>query len=167
MIRLIGAAMIIAASAAAGAYINMRLLRRLKYIEGIIASMEQLKSYICFCDYSMEKALLKADEVCGSGGIFKTAAENMKKSGLKKAFYDAVTEKKDKLCLQDDDADVMIVFAERLGLTDAEDQKKNIDSAIAALNIQRSKACDEYKKKGRLFRSSAALLGTLTALMLL
>lgn len=167
MIKLIGAALIITASALMGIVINMRLYKRQKYLESIIAALEQLKVYICFSDYKMERSLLLANSVCDTGNIFKTAAENLHSDGLKTAWNNAISNNKDKLCLTDADAEKLSALGDRLGKTDSDDQRKNIDNVISTLRIQCEEAQTDYKKNGRLYRSCSVLCGTLAALMLL
>lgn len=167
MIRIIGAVMIVAASAAIGAVMNARLSGRVKHLEGFIAALEQLKSDICFSDYGMEQALLRADGVSKTGGVFKDTAKNMKELGLKSALKKAVDDKKDVLCLHTADADAISALGKRLGLTDAEDQRKNIDGVISVLKIQCEEARADYKKNGRVYRGMGTLLGVLAALVLM
>ena len=170
MIRFIGAGMIIAASAAAGAYMNSRLRKRVKHLDGFAAALEYLKAHICFSGYEMEKALRLTDESCsvrGVGGVFRKTAEDMKEYGIKKAWKRAVYINADKLCLKPADADALASLGERLGLTDAEDQKKNIDNVLVSLSICRAAAVKEYEKNGRLYRSCGVLCGALAALLLI
>ena len=167
MIRFIGAGLIIAASAAAGAYLNARLQKRVKYLDGFAAALEYLKAHICFSDFEMEKALRLANDVCDTGGVFCAAAENMKADGLKKAWKRAVYINADKMCLKTADANAIASLGERLGLTDAEDQKKNIENVLVSLAVCRAEAKAEYEKNGRLYRSCSVMCGALAALLLI
>ena len=167
MIRFIGAGMIIAASAAAGAYMNARLHKRVKYLDNFSAALEYLKSHICFSDFEMEKALRLTDKIGNTGGVFRAAAENMRADGLKKAWKRAVYINADKMCLKAPDADALASLGERLGLTDAEDQKKNIENVLVSLSVCRAAAVKEYEKNGRLYRSCGILCGALAALLLI
>ena len=167
MIRFIGAGMIIAASAFAGATMSARLHKRVRYLDGFAAALEYLKAHICFSDFEMEKALRLTDDVSDTGGVFRAAAENMKSDGLKKAWKRAVYINADKLCLKTSDADVLASLGERLGLTDAEDQKKNIENVLVSLSVCRAAAVKDYEKNGRLYRSCGVLCGALSVLLLI
>ena len=167
MIRFIGAGMIIAAGTAAGVYMNARLHKRVKYLDSFSAALEYLKSHICFSDFEMEKALKLTDEIANTGGVFRLAAENMKSDGLKKAWKRAIYLNADKMCLKTSDADTLASLGERLGLTDAEDQKKNIENVLVSLSVCRAAAAKEYEKNGRLYRSCGVLCGALSVLLLI
>ena len=159
--------MIIAASAAAGAYMNMRLQKRVKYLDSFAAALEYLKAHICFSDFEMEKALRLTGDISDTGGVFHMAAENMKADGIKKAWKRAVYINADKMCLKVPDADALASLGERLGLTDAEDQKKNIENVLVSLAVCRAEARAEYEKNGRLYRSCGVMCGALAALLLI
>ena len=167
MIRFIGAGMIITASICAGAIMSARLRKRVKYLDGFAAALEYLKAHICFSDFEMEKALRLTDDVSDTGGVFRTAAENMKSDGLKKAWKRAVYINAEKMCLKASDADAIASLGERLGLTDAEDQKRNIENVLVSLAVCRAAAAKEYEKNGRLYRSCGVLCGALAALLLI
>ena len=167
MIRFIGAIMIIAASTIAGAYMNMRLRRRVRYLDEFSAALEYLKTHICFSDFEMEKALRLTDEVSDTGGVFRAAAESMKADGLKNAWKRSVYKNADKMGLKVSDASALAALGERLGLTDAEDQKRNIENVLVLLSVCRATAQREYEKNGRLYRSCGALCGALAVLLLI
>ena len=167
MIRFIGAGMIIAASGAAGAIMSARLHKRVRYLDSFAAALEYLKTHICFSGFEMEKALRLTDEVGNTGGVFRTAADNMRSDGLKKAWKRAIYLNADKMCLKVSDADALASLGDRLGLTDAEDQKKNIDNVLVSLSICRAAAEKEYEKNGRLYRSCSVLCGALAVLLLI
>ena len=159
--------MIIAASAAAGAYMNARLQRRVKYLDGFAAALEYLKAHICFSDFEMEKALRLANDACDTCGVFRAAAEKMKADGIKDAWRHAVYETADKMCLKSADITALSSLGERLGITDSEDQKKNIENVLVSLSVCRAEAQQDYKKNGRLYRSCGVLCGVLAALLLI
>ena len=167
MIRFIGALMIIAAATFTGAYMNSRLHKRVKYLDSFSAALEYLKAHICFSDFEMEKALMLTDGISDTGGVFRETAESMKADGLKKAWKRAVYINADKMCLKPSDADALASLGERLGLTDAEDQKKNIENVLVSLAVCRAEAKAEYEKNGRLYRSCGVLCGALAVLLLI
>ena len=167
MIRFIGAGMIIAASAAAGAYMNARLQKRVKYLDGFAAALEYLKTHICFSDFEMEKALRLTNDVCDTCGVFRAAAENMRADGIKNAWRKAICDNADKMCLKPADITALSSLGERLGLTDSEDQKKNIENVLVSLSVCRAGAKADYEKNGRLYRSCSVLCGALAALLLI
>ncbi len=167
MIRIIGALMLMSASAAAGVYMSSRLKKRADSLDGFASALEYLKTRICFADTALEKALRAAGDMMNDGRIFYSAADNMNADGIKKAWRHAVINSADTLCLTAADVQTVSALGNRLGLTDAEDQKRNIDAVLAALSARRAQAHEAYDKNGRLFRGCGILCGALAALLLI
>ena len=167
MMRIIGALMIISASGAAGMRMSEGLKKRADTLDELIAALNHLKANICFSDAALEKALRRAGEAVSCGELFFTAADNMKHSGVNEAWNAAVRGGADRFCLKSADVSALTALGERLGRTDAEDQKRNIDGVLANLGVCRADARSEYEKNGRLFRGGGILCGMLAALLLI
>ncbi len=159
--------MIIFACAACGSHMSSGLKKRCEYLDAYAASLESLKAHICFSDFPLEKALRLAGEASAVSDAFSAAADAMKSLGIKKAWDTAVRGTSEAFCLTRADEDALAALGSRLGLTDVEDQKRNIDGVLASLAPLRKQARSQYETNGRLYRSGAVLCGILAAVLLI
>ena len=164
--KLIGAAIIFAACVYAGFSMSDRLKKRCVYLKNICAALNLLETEITFGKSRLKQAFLKIDKSGDTKGLFKSAADCMEKTGIKKAWRSAVKDKQTELRLSDDDAQTLALLGERLGMTDAEDQIKNIAYTRRRLEGNMVNAEEEYAKFGRLYRNGGILAGLFLILIL-
>ena len=165
--KLIGAVMIEAACAFMGFYASDRLGKRKKYLGNIISAMSVLETEISFGANRLKRAFEAVDAMIDTRGLFSAAAERLEKEGVRRAWAGAVSEKKAELRLDAGDAEVLEMFGGRLGMTDTDEQIKNIAHVKSLLAEREKAAADEYAKSGRLYRSGGVLGGMFLILMLL
>lgn len=165
--RLAGAAAVFISCAVMGFSLSDRLKKRARYIGNIIEALSLLETEIAFGQSRVREAFLRVDTACDTRGLFKTAAERIEKSGIKKAWRGAVEEKKDELRLTGADAEAVIALGERLGMTDTENQIKNIRYVKGRLEPLLKEAEGEYGQAGRLYRGGGILVGLFLILILL
>lgn len=165
--KLIGAAMIFIACAYCGFSLSDRLKKRQMYLGNMITALNLLETEISFGGSRLKRAFIRLDTAADTRGLFKTAADKTETLGIKKAWSEAVTEKQDELCFSDADAEVLTSFGERLGMTDTENQVKNIRYVKNRLEAQLAAAQTEYKSMGRVLRSGGILSGLFLVLIFL
>ncbi len=166
-LRLAGAAAVFASCTVMGFSLSDRLKKRAGYLGNIIEALSLLETEIAFGRSRVKEAFLRVDAACDTRGLFKTAAEKMEEEGIKKAWRGAVEEKRDELRLTDADAEAVISLSERLGMTDTENQIKNIRYVKGRLEPLLKEAEGEYGQAGRLYRGGGILVGVFLILILL
>lgn len=165
--KLIGAAMVFIVCAYCGFSLSDHLKKRQTYLGNIITALNLLETEISFGGSRLKRAFTRLDEAADTRGLFKTAADRTETLGIKKAWREAVTEKQDELRLSDTDAEVLMSLGERLGMTDTENQVKNIRYVKNRLEGQLTAARSEYGSMGKVLRSGGILAGLFLVLIFL
>jgi stage III sporulation protein AB len=165
-IKFMGAIMIISVCVYAGFRSADRLKKRSVYLRNILTALNILETEIEFGGKQLKKAFETLDKSSDTRGIFRLAAEKTEALGIKRAWSEAVNEKKTELCLCDDDTEALTALGTRLGMTDTENQIKNISYVRELLTAQQETAEGEYKRLGRLYRSGGVLGGLFLVLIL-
>lgn len=133
----------------------------------VISALEYLKTRICVFDCTMKRALYDTENAYGVCGIFSSAADNMDRDGLRGAWRRSVTESGGAAALDDGDVEILLSVGDRLGSTDSENQRLNLEGARELLKRRLEEAEADYTQQGRLYRNCGLLCGMLTALLLL
>lgn len=162
MVKIIGASMTAFAFGYLGFNISMSLKNRMTSLFDIVFSLEMLESEINFSVNKLKKAFERADR----NGLFKSAAENIDSKGIKKAWQNSVEEHSDRLCLTNSDKDILIMLGNNLGMTDTDDQIKNIKYIKTMLTAQAKQAESEYNRLGKMYRSGGILCGLMAVIIL-
>lgn len=164
--KLIGAVIIFAVCAYAGFAFSDRMKKRCVYLMNICEALNLLETEITFRGSRLKQAFIKIDKASDTRGLFKTAADNMESKGIKRAWREAAKEKSGELRFNETDTEALALLGERLGMTDTEDQIKNIIYARKRLEDNLKGAKEEYAKLGRLYRSGGILAGLFLILIL-
>ena len=165
--KIIGAVIIEAACGFSGFYASERLKKRHKYLGNIISALSLLETEINFGANKLKKAFAAIDEMTDTCGLFSAAAGTLERDGIRRAWSDAVNEKRRDMCLTDGDAEILELFGGRLGMTDTENQLKNIGHTKELLKVLEEKAAEDYSRSGKLYRSGGVLVGLFLILMLI
>lgn len=163
MVKILGAVMIGAACGYFGFKMSFSLKTRAKSLGEIGASLEMLESEINFGANKLKKAFKRADR----NGLFTLAAENMERKGVSAAWEEAVRAVKQRLCLTDADADILLMLGESIGKSDTEDQIKNIGYIKALINRQERDARAGYEKSGKMYGGGGILVGLMIIILLI
>lgn len=164
--RLVGAVMIFAVCAYGGFSLSDSMKKRCAYLKNAIAALNLLETEITFGGSRLSKAFEKLDAAADTRGLFKAAAEAAERVGIKRAWKDAVKSKQSELRFTKEDAQTLMSLGERLGMTDTENQVKNIQYVKKRLELQLEGAEGEYDRMGRLYRNGGILAGTFLVLLL-
>lgn len=165
-LKIIGAVIILTVCAYAGFYFADRLKKRCVYLRNINTALSLLETEISFGGSRLKKALKSVDRTADTRGLFEETAEGLEELGIKKAWHNTVLKKRAELCLTDSDAEALAALGARLGMTDTENQIKNIRYVKEMLNAQQKEAEGEYERLGRLYRGGGALAGLFLILIL-
>lgn len=164
--KLIGAAIILAVCVYAGFSMSDRLKKRCVYLQNICEALNLLETEISFGKSRLKQAFIKINSAVNTQGLFKNAADNMENMGIKKAWREAVGNTQGKLKFNEDDAQILMLLSERLGMTDTEDQIKNIAYTRCRIEGNLKAAENEYAKMGKLYRNGGILAGLFLVLIL-
>lgn len=163
MLKLIGAAMIIAAGTAWGFGEADKLKKRSEELEKIVSALELLENDIAYGKRDIKSALCCIGEIQGVT-IFRIAAENIEKSGIKGALLQALHEGENYLL--GTDKEVLEILSENLGMTDSSTQIKSLRHARGMLMQAKGFADEEYAKSGKLKRNIGVLGGIFAVILL-
>lgn len=163
MLKLMGAAMIIAAGTAWGFGEAYKLKKRSEELEKIVSALELLENDIAYGKRDIKSALYGIGEICGVE-IFKKTAESIEKSGIKEALLQALHENGEYLLGTDKEA--LEILSENLGMTDIATQIKSLRHAGGVLKQAKCSADGEYAKSGKLKRSIGVLGGIFAVILL-
>ena len=164
--KLIGGCLILLGGTCLGFLKSSELSRRERSLKNIKTALSILESEIVFSSQHLKDAFLKISYVCACGEIFSDAAHTMGEYGIVQAWQDAVDRNAKRLCLSESDAEMLKVLSSRLGMSDKEQQKKNIRHVETLLDMAITNAHAEYQNSARLYRSMG-FLGGLFFVMLL
>lgn len=167
MIKFIGALIITASTSLLGIYKSVMLKNRVLYLRDFKTSLSLLKSEIVFAGNCLEKAFLNIAKTSKASQVFETAAENIDSVGIKKSWENAVKKYADKMSLKDDDVQVLLLLGTQLGMTDKENQLKNIVYVSELTDNQIYKAEQEYSLTAKLCRNIGILSGLFISIILI
>lgn len=170
--RLLGAVMVIGSAGLAGMLRASYFSRRPVELRSLQEALQMLDTEIMYAATPLPDALRKIGEV-GEGGIariFTSAGEALcGERGLTpaEAWENALRENWPLTALGKDDYAILSAFGERLGVSDREEQHKNIALASLHLRQEEEKSQSEREKNERLWRYGGFLLGISIVLLLL
>lgn len=164
MIKFAGAVFIILSASYIGFHHAEILRRRLMYLRNIKTSLDMLESEISFSQNILSRVFTRIDGISGTNGLFLKAAEKMSVLGIKKAWCEAVDNTD--MCLKERDKEALYIFGEGLGMSDRDNQIKNIKHTKEVINSLINEANDEYEKNAKLYRSAGFLTGLFFAVIL-
>lgn len=163
MVKLVGAVLTAFACGCLGFCMSAMLKTRMTSLFDIVTSLEMLESEINFSINRLKKAFERADK----NGLFKSAAEKIDENGIKKAWESAVEEHCGRLCITDEDKDILLMLGKNLGKTDTDDQIKNIKYIKTMIASQAKLAEEEYNRLGKLYRNGGVLVGAMAVIILI
>lgn len=163
----LGAGLIVAATTYIGFKNAEKLSRRVRSLLAIQTGLSILESEISFSANHLKQALSKIEESVHTCGLFQDAGAAIAELGTAEAWRQTVQKKQDVLCLSKSDVEALSSLAAELGVTDRENQMKNIRRVSALLEDAGKTAQAEYEKTARLYQSGGVLIGVLVVILLL
>lgn len=151
MYKILGLVSILSASVITGFVMANELKDRLKLLKEIHQNAIYIKSELEYRAPDLEECFK------GRGVLFSKAYAYIEKGCLPMdALIKACNDLKS---LSKEDREIITLFAENLRAEEVNGQISNIEWFINSMNERISFAHEEYKTKGRLYKSSGALLG--------
>ncbi len=167
MIKIIGALIITGATSLLGIYKSVGLKNRVLYLCEFKTALSLLKSEIVFAGNCLEKAFMNISKTSRASWVFETAAKNIDGCGVKKAWENSVLMYADKMSLKNEDVKVLQLLGAQLGMTDKENQIKNIVYVSELVDSRIRKAEQEYLSTAKLYRSMGVLSGLFISVVLI
>ena len=162
MLRFIAAVMTGGACAFLGLRLRLVMKTRAKSLADILTSLELLESEIDFGMNRLSNALNRAD----TNGLLALAAGLVEECGAKKAWENAVTDMREKLCLTDADCEAVMLLGASMGKTDSAEQVKHIRYVKSLTAAQKEQAQSEYERAAKLYSTGGVLIGALVVVIL-
>ncbi|WCN38921.1 stage III sporulation protein SpoIIIAB [Aneurinibacillus uraniidurans] len=172
MLKLIGAALIIAASTLIGMQFARQVARRPIHIRQLRAAFTLLETEIVYGATPLQDALATIAQRVGgeaAGPLFHRAATLLaEESELSTAacWRQAVQESWSKTAMQDAEREVVLQLGAMLGRSDREDQRKHIQLAVINLENEEQTARDNQRRYEKMYRSLGVLGGILLVILL-
>ncbi|MCX7715222.1 MAG: hypothetical protein N2171_05810 [Clostridia bacterium] len=143
------------------------LYKRVKYIMNIKTSLTMLESEIGFCANRLDSAFMTISKLSDTQGLFSQTAKKLQSVGIKEAWEMSVRAHREKMRLTGEDTEILLSFGAELGMTDRENQIKNIRYITSLLEKQYKEAKEEYERMARTYRSIGILSGLFLIVLLI
>ena len=166
MAKIFGAIMIFLSCTFWGFSSSLVPYKRYKNLIKIMSALNTMKNEIRFSSDYIDEIILKAVKISEFDYIFQTTAEYEKSIPISKRWKDAVLEDYQKLHLNKEDCEALIMFGSELGMTDREGQLKNIENTLAMLATLKESAKEDYEKMSKLKKGLGLSLGLFTIIIL-
>ena len=167
LIKIIGGALIITGSARWGFSRAEKLSLRVKSLMALKTAFNLLEGEIIFSSYYLKYTFERVSRLCSCEDLFLTAAELIGENGAADAWKTAVEKNKNLLALKESDAEILQIFASGLGVSDREQQVKNIRHISSLLDSAIADARSEYDSMAKIYRSVGVLGGLFIFILLL
>lgn len=167
MLKIMGSIMIGGSCIYFGLRRSARFRKRYSCLKKLKNSLSLLETEIAFKGTELGPALESADQGSGICGLFAEAAKNIKKSGIRASWSNAVKKCAPRMCLTPGDIDTLMMLGQRLGMTDTENQVKNIAAVRNMLDIHINAAKYDTEHFCRLYTGGGVLAGVFLILVLL
>lgn len=171
MIKLVGAAMVVASSALGGMAVAGRYSRRPRELKSIASALQMLETEIAYGANHMKEALEQVAARCDKGAaplFSRAAAELSSASGITAAAAWECS-----LCahyrdsaLNPQDLVILRSLGSSLGISDREDQIKHLNLAMEQIKSENLRAEEEAARNVKLWNYLGVLGGLLVVLIL-
>lgn len=171
MLKMLGAAIIVASSSLGGFYIASSYQQRPRQLRELQQALQMLETEIVYASIPLYLAMEHIGERLPgvTKAIFQAMGKNLQqmdgassfecwKQALEQHFYQTALKKQDR--------EILLQFGQTLGISDKEDQMKHIRLAIHHLAAEESLARDEQKIYGKLSKNIGVLLGVLIVILI-
>ncbi len=162
MLKIIGSMMIGISCIWLGLRRSMGFRKRYRSLQEIQNSLSVLETEIAFRETELKQAFSNT-----ANPLFCEAAKTIERDGIQNAWKRAVKKCAPRMGLTDGDKDTLHMLGQRLGMTDTENQIKNIDGVKNMLDIHIQAARYDVNHFCRLYTGGGVLTGIFLILMLL
>ncbi len=170
IIKIIGAVVLISATSLIGFSLAADCSKRPRTLRELQALMQMLENEISYLSNLLSEAFMRIYENSNVDAsiIFKTAAQNLKNSGVTAdaAWEKSIDENYARLSLKKEDKAILVNFGRMLGNSDLEGQLNNIKLVSSQLKLQELKSEEMKQKNEKMYRSLGVLSGLAITIML-
>lgn len=170
MMRLTGAMLIAAGTAALGLAAVARLEGRVRDLRSAIAGLEGMRLALTSCLAPLDEMLSAAAEAAEgrAGAVFSYCGEEIKKSGRQRfaALWNAALEELP-LCLEEPDLEALRPLGGVLGRYDGDSQAQALERCISLLEGQLDNAVEQRRSQGKVYGAVGISVGLFLAILLI
>lgn len=162
MLKILGSLMISASCVYLGVRRSMNIKKRYNSLVDFQNALSVLSTDIAFRETELKQAFVNTDNT-----VFKEAAKYIEKDGIKAAWSKAVKKCASRLCFTEGDCDTLLMLSKRLGMTDTENQIKNLEGVKNMLDLHIKAARYDADRLCRLYTGGGVLTGIFLVLILI
>ena len=167
LIKFIGAALVFSAGLFWGLKKSAQLSKRERSLTDIKTALNLLESEIVFSSHYLKHAFLRISEILSCEGLFSDMSSGIGEMSASDAWHSALLKNQKQLSLKDKDVEILSILGSELGMSDTEQQVKNIRHVASLLEQNLAQAHDDYVKTAKLYRSMGILGGLFVVIILI
>lgn len=165
--KILGSAAIVGGSVFIGKNMTERLKKRKENLKAFHNALVMLESEINYSANSIDRAFKNISGAVDLTEFFEYVIEEMKDRGIRKAWNSGITKFKTSFALTDDDVKILLTLSSELGITDRENQIKNIRYVLTMLEKAETEADSRYSSLSGLYRNISIGAGLTAAILLM
>lgn len=166
-IKLLGAIAIIFCAWFLGKNLSDNLKKREESLKGFHSALKLLESEISFSHNSIDIALKNIGKSIYMYGFFEEVSKKVKEKGVRLAWREGVLQYKEKFGITDEDSKILLILSSELGVTDRENQIKNIRYVMSMLADAEIEAHEKFTTLSKLYRSISMSVGAVAVILLI
>lgn len=171
LLKLLGGSLVIISSSMIGFIVAGYYKQRPEILRNLQGALSMLETEINYAHTPLPEALKNVGKRCEkevSELFIKTMRHLTKNEGLTagESWEKALNEFSKKTSLKENEIEILTSFGKYLGISDKDDQIKNIKLTIANLKQQEALAIEERQKNERLYKYLGVLVGLAIFLLL-
>ena len=152
--------------AATGIWFSKRLKERERFMSSVILLIKELTVQIKYTNSEIGFMLKNASQnEAYQNLLFVTSCTNISENGDFHRFWNDGVKKQP--YLTPTDRELLFVLGDRLGGTDLDGQLSFLELSCEMLKKQQQEAAENYRKKGRMYRSIGLLCGLAVGIIVL
>lgn len=167
IVKTVGALMTGIACAYIGTRKSFCMKKRHQNLTSMKKSLDLLETKIEFAQSDIKIAFEEISKESGMEKFFKYVVKHIDKIGAAAAWKKAVHDLGDLYCFGEEDKNTVGSLALRLGMTDVENQRKNIEYVKNMLDLHIKSAAYDMEKFCRLYSGGGVLAGIFLIMMFL
>ena len=165
--KLLGSVAIVGGSVFIGKNLSDRLKKRKDSLNAFHTALVMLEGEIAFSANSIDYALKNISNTTEISECLNYMADELKNIGIRKAWNNGIIKFKDKLCLTDNDVKILQTLSSELGITDRENQIKNIKYVLSILEVAENDANEKFNSHSGLYRNISVSVGLAFSILLM
>lgn len=165
--KIIGTAAIVGSSFFISRSLSDKLKKRRENLHSFHTALIMLENEISFSVNSIDRAFKNISDSVELCGFFSFLVDKIKDNGIRKAWQVAVEEFSETLCLTESDVKILLILSSELGITDKENQLKNINYVLSLLETAEAEAEKSYLSLAGLYRNIGIGAGLAASILLM